>query len=364
MKTKIARGTGRSAQYLVIVTTALLLLSACMSKTAIEPVQTADRGAVAVAAHPEASRAAMEILERGGSAIDAAIAAQAMLGLVEPQSSGIGGGAFLLYHDAKTGRLSAYNGREKAPAGAKPDMLLDNEGRPLPRSEAMLGGRATGVPGVLAMLQLAHADHGILPWAAPFDPAIALAKKGYPLTSRTERYVHGSYPQSGTRDVRSTFSSRDGELLRKGDIFRNDTYADTLRRIAKEGVAAFYDSAEIAGAIVEKTGQPPLSGTMTRQDLRQYAAQRVEPLCRPYRIYLVCVPRRRRAASRCCRFWGYWSGPILQSLAQQTPRHGFCSPKQAVSPMPTAIVMSVIPTSLMCRSRRCLRQPISPAVAR
>lgn len=245
---------------------------------------------MAVTAHPEASRAAIEVLERGGSAIDAAIAAQAMLGLVEPQSSGIGGGAFLLYHEAQSGRIFAYNGREKAPAGARGDMLLNQDGEPLARGEAMLGGRASGVPGVLAMLELAHAEHGALPWSQAFESTIALARTGYPLTSRTEQYVHGSYPQSDAADVRAMFSEAGGGLLRKGDVFTNPAYADTLSLIAEGGTAAFYDSADIAGTIVERTQEAPLPGAMTREDLRGYRAQEVEPLCRPYRVYLVCVP--------------------------------------------------------------------------
>lgn len=130
-----------------------------------------------MAAHPQASRAGIDVLERGGDAIDAAIAVQAMLGLVEPQSSGIGGGAFLLYYDAQTGEITAYNGREKAPAAARPDMLLDADGVPLPRSRAMLGGRATGVPGVLALLERAHSEHGTLAWEASFEPAIVRAER-------------------------------------------------------------------------------------------------------------------------------------------------------------------------------------------
>lgn len=243
-----------------------------------------------VAAHPEATRAGLEVMARGGSAIDAAIAVQAMLGLVEPQSSGIGGGAFMLYYDAKSGAISAYNGREKAPAGAMPDMLLDENGDPLPRSEAMLGGRATGVPGVLAMLGQAHADHGRLPWGSAFGSTIALARKGYPLTGRTEKYVHGNYPQSSAADVRAAFRDGDGELLREGDRYTNPAYAETLRLIAERGPTAFYDGKEIAGRIVTRTREAPLPGTMTPEDLREYRPQRGEPLCRPYRAYLVCVP--------------------------------------------------------------------------
>ena len=230
------------------------------------------------------------MLAKGGNAIDAAIAVQAMLGLVEPQSSGIGGGAFLLYYDAATGEVTGYNGREKAPQGATADMLLTDEGKPLARSEAMLGGRATGVPGALSLLEMAHADHGDLPWSAAFEGAIALAREGYPLTGRTHKYIHGSHPQSGAPDVQAIFRMPNGELAREGDRFVNAAYADTLEKIARGGTTAFYDSDEIAGEIVGKTHRDPLPGTITRDDLRDYRALRTTPVCRPYRTYVVCVP--------------------------------------------------------------------------
>ena len=243
-----------------------------------------------VAAHPAAAQAGLDILEKGGDAIDAAIAVQTVLGLVEPQSSGIGGGAFMLYYDAQTRSLTAYNGREKAPASAAPDMLLDENGSPLPRSQAMLGGRATGVPGVLAMLEKAHNEYGELAWKAGFAPAIQLAEAGFPLTRRTERYIRGDYPQASAPDVRGAFRSADGGTLAAGEPYRNAAYADTLRRIAEEGTKAFYDSEEIAGAIVRRIQTGPLPGTMTREDLRSYEAEAAQALCRPYRAYVVCVP--------------------------------------------------------------------------
>ncbi len=267
-----------------------LFAGACASTAPVSSRPVERHAAIAVTAHPIASRAAGEILARGGNAIDAAIAAQAMLGLVEPQSSGIGGGAFLLYYDAARGKVFAYNGRERAPAAARPDMLLGPGGKPLPRSEAMLGGRATGVPGVLAMLELAHADHGALPWAEAFEGTIALARKGFPLTARTERYVHGTYPQSAAPDVQAAFRGAAGETLRAGDVHANPAYAETLATIAREGARAFHLRDDIAGAIVERTRQAPLPGTMTREDMSAYRAQAVDPLCRSYRAYIVCVP--------------------------------------------------------------------------
>lgn len=264
------------------------LLTACAGTTHYGGSE--ERTAVVVTAHPQASRAATDVLERGGNAIDAAVAAQAMLGLVEPQSSGIGGGAFLLYYDARTNQISAYNGREKAPAAAEATMLLRDDGKPLARSEAMLGGRATGVPGVLSLLDMAHEDHGVLPWEDAFVDTIALARTGYPLTGRTESYLLGDYPQSTAPDVQRLFTGEGDAPLQRGETFVNRDYAETLALIAGEGATAFYDNEDIAGEIVARTSSEPLRGAMTRQDLRSYQAERVEPLCRPYRAFIVCVP--------------------------------------------------------------------------
>ncbi len=282
-----------------------------------------EQRAIVVAAHPEAARAGLKILASGGDAIDAAIAVQTMLGLVEPQSSGIGGGAFMLYYDAETDTITAYNGREKAPSGATPDMLLDRDGAPLPRSQAMLGGRATGIPGVLAMLERAHGDHGNLPWEASFTSAIDLAKTGFPLTARTDKYVRGDYPQSSTLDVRAAFLSPQGEPLAVGAHYRNPSYAQTLERIAKEGAAAFYESDGLAGEIVARTHAEPLPGSMTRDDLRDYEAQVSEPLCRPYRVYLVCVPPPPSSGVALLQVLGILEDTEIAGLGPDDPRAWF-----------------------------------------
>lgn len=274
----------------VTLTSLAMGVAACAGRGAPESSDPPKTRAIVVAAHPAAAQAGRDILDKGGDAIDAAIAVQTVLGLVEPQSSGIGGGAFMLYFDAQTRTLTAFNGREKTPASASPNMLLDEDGSPFPRARAMLGGRATGVPGVLAMLGKAHDKHGELPWSEGFAPAIQLAEVGYPLTDRTENYVRGDYPQASAPDVQAEFRSADGEVLAAGERYRNAAYANTLRRIAREGLEAFYDSDEIAGAIVRRTQAGPLPGTMTRDDLRQYEAQTGQALCMPYRVYVVCVP--------------------------------------------------------------------------
>ena len=241
------------------------------------------------AANPMAVDAGLEILGAGGKALDAAVAVQAMLGLVEPQSSGIGGGAFLLYYDQRTGKVTAFDGREKAPAEAPPDMFLDQNGKPLPFVEAVRSGRSTGVPGVIAMLWAAHKKHGALHWQALFQPAIRTATQGFKVPARLAMFLGEGSPSPPTNEVRTLFSRPDGETLEEGDEFSNPEYAHTLQRIAQEGPSALYEGA-IAEEIVRVTHQPPLPGTMTLKDLSSYRAESSEALCRPYRGYSVCVP--------------------------------------------------------------------------
>jgi len=246
--------------------------------------------AVVVAANPLAVDAGMEILKKGGKAIDAAVAIQAMLGLVEPQSSGVGGGAFLMYYEASTGVVSAIDGRETAPAGATPDMFLDEHGKPLPFVEAVRSGRSTGVPGAIAMLSAAHARLGVRPWKELFQPAIRAATQGFRVPERLASYLSEGSPFPPTTEVRALFSKPNGEPLNAGDVFKNPAYAQTLTRIADEGPRALYEGS-IAAEIVERTQEQPLPGTMTLKDLAAYRSNWAEPLCRPYRQFTVCVPR-------------------------------------------------------------------------
>jgi gamma-glutamyltranspeptidase/glutathione hydrolase len=241
------------------------------------------------AANPLAVEAGIEILAKGGKAVDAAVAVQAMLGLVEPQSSGVGGGAFLLYYDASSRKVSALDGRERAPAGAQPDMFLDEHGKPLPYVEAVRSGRSTGVPGAIAMLYAAHAKFGTLPWKELFQPAIRAATEGFTVPARLAMFLGEGSPFPPTNEVRMLFSRPDGETVQEGDLFRNPQYAHTLELIAREGPRALYEG-EIAREIVATTHLPPLPGTMTLRDLATYRATWAEPVCRPYRGYSVCVP--------------------------------------------------------------------------
>jgi gamma-glutamyltranspeptidase/glutathione hydrolase len=241
------------------------------------------------AANPMAVDAGLQILARGGKAVDAAVAVQAMLGLVEPQSSGVGGGAFLLYYDAHTGHVTAWEGREKAPAGVTPDMFLDEHGKPLPFVMAVRSGRSSGVPGAIAMLYAAHRSLGALRWKELFEPAIRSASEGFAVSARLAMFLGEGSPFPPTSEVRNLFARADGETLEEGDLFRNTEYAHTLQAIAQDGPRALLEG-PIAAEIVRVTHQPPLPGTMTLKDLSSYRAESSDPLCRPYRGYSVCVP--------------------------------------------------------------------------
>lgn len=277
---------------------AQLLLAACATPAgspavpAAAPVaaapQPGPRGMVA-AANPLAAEAGLAVLKRGGSAVDAAVAMQAVLGLVEPQSSGLGGGAFLTFYDAATGRVLAYDGRETAPAGASPAMFLGADGKPLPFGDAILSGRSTGVPGAVAMLKMAHEAHGRLAWSTLFGDAERLAQDGFPVSPRMAMQMRAPAPQNGAPDVRAYFTKPDGALFDVGDTFRNPTYAATLRRIAAEGPDAILKG-PIAQAIVDRLHEGPNPGSMTLADLAGYRPKVTEAFCRPYRAYEVCTP--------------------------------------------------------------------------
>ncbi|MGT2514981.1 gamma-glutamyltransferase family protein [Sphingomonas panni] len=242
-----------------------------------------------IAANPIAAEAGMAVLRKGGSAVDAAIAVQAMLSLVEPQSSGLGGGAFLTYFNAKTGKVEIYDGREVAPAGATPTMLLGTDGQPLPFAQAVMSGRATGVPGAVRMLGQAHADHGTLAWNQLFDDAEQVARKGFVISARLGRFLGGQSPQLQAEDVRRYFKGKGGALATTGDRIKNGDYADFLRRLAKQGPDALY-TGKTAERIVAKTTSGSLPGTMTLADLAAYRAVKRDPLCGNWRAYIVCTP--------------------------------------------------------------------------
>jgi gamma-glutamyltranspeptidase/glutathione hydrolase len=252
-----------------------------------KPLVKAKRHMV-VAAHPLAAEAGLAVLRKGGSAIDAAIAVQMVLNLVEPQSSGIGGGAFLLYWDAAAKRLASIDGRETAPLSATPELFLDAEGKPLPREETMASGLSVGVPGLLAALKLAHERYGKLPWEELFQPAIALARDGFPVSPRLKAMLDDADPASFTPEARAYFFDPQGRPWPTGYRLANPALAETLEIIARAGPEAFYrgDLARDIATAVQTDPRNP--GKLTADDIASYRAKERKPVCVLYRLNRVC----------------------------------------------------------------------------
>ena len=249
------------------------------------------RGPFVSAANPMAAEAGMEVLRRGGSAVDAAVAVQAVLGLVEPQSSGLGGGGFLVFYDAEDRAVTVYDGRETAPASATPELFYE-DGEPLGTRDAILSGRSTGTPGVVAMLAMAQAEHGRLPWSSLFRQAERLARDGFVVPPRLGAFINapeGRAPQAHTTWANAYFDRPDGSRAQVGETMTNPAYAETLRRLAAEGPDYFYRG-DLAREIVAAVQAEERPGGLSLEDLAAYRPIRREALCRPYRIYVVCVP--------------------------------------------------------------------------
>lgn len=242
---------------------------------------------LAVSANPLASAVGRDILRRGGNAIDAAIAVQLVLGLVEPQSSGIGGGAFLVYYDRQTKQVHTYDGRETAPAAAKPDRFLGKDGKPLQFYDAVVGGKSVGVPGTVRMLELAHQKYGKLPWAQLFQPAIRLAEQGFPLSPRLHTLLSKEQFLPRFEPAKSYFYQPNGQPKPVGTQLVNQPYAEVLRQIAKQGADAFYKG-EIADDIVARVTKATVPGDLTTADLAGYQAKERKPVCGVYRVYKIC----------------------------------------------------------------------------
>lgn len=269
-----------------------LTLSACAPVVATAPAEARAeapaRGPFVAAAHPLAVEAGLRVLNAGGSAVDAAVAVQAVLGLVEPQSSGLGGGGFLMHYDAGRREITAYDGRETAPASATPELFYE-DGRPLEFRDAVLSGRSTGAPGVMPMLALAQKDHGRLAWADLFADAERLAREGFAVSPRLAGMISGPAPQAATPDARAYFTRPDGRPYQAGDILRNPAYAETVAALAREGAAALRQG-PIAREIVDAVRREPRPGGLTEADLAAYQPLERGALCRPYRVHVVCVP--------------------------------------------------------------------------
>ncbi len=241
-----------------------------------------------VAAHPLAARAGYDVIRRGGSAVDAAIATELVLNLVEPQSSGIGGGGFLLHYAARDAKLEAYDGRETAPAGAKPWRFLAADGRPLDWAAAVVSGKSVGVPGLLRLFELAHRRHGKLPWAELFEPAIRLAQEGFPISPRLSALIASDRFLSLDDKARRYFYLPDGKAKPAGTLLKNPEFAAVLKRVAAGGADAFYRG-EIARDIAAAVRSHRRSaGDLAEADFAAYSAKQREPLCGAYRRWKVC----------------------------------------------------------------------------
>jgi gamma-glutamyltranspeptidase/glutathione hydrolase len=238
-------------------------------------------------AHPLATQAGEDVLRRGGSAMDAAIAAQLMLNLVEPQSSGLGGGAFILYYDHASGRVRAYDGRERAPAAATPDWFIQ-QGQPLRYGPAVNSGLSVGVPGLARLLEMAHREHGKLPWAELFEPAIQRAEAGFAVTPRLRASIEYFRAQLAAQaGAAGYFLDAQGQPWPVGHVLKNPAFARTLRLLAQQGAQAFYQG-QIALDIVGAVRAHERPGDMTLDDLASYRVVEREPVCSAYRGYRVC----------------------------------------------------------------------------
>ncbi len=282
---------------LVTLLTATLFFGACSSTPTIPdwvPFQgqseapKGDGPQMVSSANPLASQAGLDILKRGGSAVDAAIAVQAVLTLVEPQSSGIGGGAFLMHWSPKTDKVTAYDGREVAPAAATPELFLDENGKPFDFLTAVKSGRSVGVPGAIAMLATAHKEHGRLPWADLFERAIDLSENGFEVSPRLHFLINLAPGFAESPAGKALYFDDEGKAYPTGHLLQNPELAASLRKIAAEGPSAFYKG-ELAEKIVAAVQNAPANpGAMTLDDLATYKPKKRDAICQPYRSYTVC----------------------------------------------------------------------------
>ena len=239
------------------------------------------------AANPLATDAGYQVLKAGGSAVDAAIAVQMVLGLVEPQSSGIGGGFFMVHHDGR--KIETFDGRETAPAAAAPDLFM-KDGKPMAFMEAVVGGRSVGAPGVLRAFELAHKAHGKLPWKALFAPAITLADNGFVISPRLATLLRSDDAKTLPNDPTSKayFFNADGSPKSAGTLLRNPAYAALLRQIAERGPGAFYEGQVARDIVAAVRGHATNPGLLSEADLAGYRAKQREPLCFDYQRARLC----------------------------------------------------------------------------
>ncbi len=282
---------------------------------------------MAAAANPLAAEAGREMLRQGGSAIDAAIAMQAVLTLVEPQSSGIGGGAFIMLWDGHN--VQAYDGRETAPAGATERLFLKADGTPMAFTDAQIGGRSVGTPGVLRALEMAHQKSGRLPWAKLFEPAIRLSEQGFAISPRLHSLIAADRFIAQSPDMAAYFLNADGSPKATGTLLKNPALAAVFKRIAKEGPDALYQGS-IADEIARKVQGHRNAGSLSQADLKGYTAKQRAPLCTDYKQWKVCgMPPPSSGGIAVAQILG-----TLQALETRTPRLAIApmTPVKSASP--------------------------------
>lgn len=283
-----------NAKVLWLTASLTVMAGACSTASNTAPLNAATgsewpHGAMASAANPHAVDAAMRVLAAGGHAVDAAIAAHTVLGLVEPQSSGIGGGGFMLVYERDSDRTTVYDGRETAPAGASSDIFLGDDGKAVNFLTAWQSGTAVGVPGAVALYKTAHDRHGRRPWASNFEPAIELATAGFAVSPRLNNMLKrvARFSLLDEHPASAAYFYPGGEALPVGFRRANPEYATTLTRIASEGPSAFYRGA-LAEAIAAAAQAQPHGGSLSVDDLAAYETVVREPICGAFRVYKIC----------------------------------------------------------------------------
>lgn len=256
------------------------------AKTEMRPVEAGNW--MVVAAHPLASEAGADVLAAGGTAADAMVAVQAVLGLVEPQSSGLGGGAFLVWHDGATGQITTLDGRETAPLDATPRLFQDEKGEPLKFFDAVVGGRSVGTPGTPALMAEAHARWGRADWAELLIPAIRLAEEGFAVSPRLAMLIAADAARLAVDPVAASYFLPGGQPLAEGAILRNPDYAQTLRLLADRGVDGFYTGPVAEAIVTAVRGAAHNPGLLGALDLAIYRVREREAVCAPYRGHEVC----------------------------------------------------------------------------
>ena len=300
---------------------------------------------MAAAANPLAAEAGREMLRQGGSAIDAAIAMQAVLTLVEPQSSGIGGGAFIMLWDGKN--VHAYDGRETAPAGATERLFLKADGTPMAFPEAQIGGRSVGTPGVLRALEMAHKKTGRLPWSTLFEPAIRLSEQGFAISPRLHALIAADRFIAQSPEMAAYFLNADGTPKATGTLLKNPALAAVFKRIAKEGPDALYQG-PIADEIARKVQGNRNAGSLSQADLKGYTAKERTPLCTDYKRYQVCgMPPPSSGGIAVAQILG-----TLQALETRDPRLAIAPMKPLKSASPAGLEPTPEAVHLMAEAGR------------